>query len=280
MTAVAELVEQWLDLHHGLTRISYQNTIRKFTLMAPPDITQVQLRHVRDWLESLREAETTKVKHLNILKAFFSYVISLENPPIKRSPIPKQFRLPKPKDTLVERILSREEVDALIENERNPRNRLMLKMMYLTGIRVSELCGLRWRDVIPNRNSGQITVYGKGGKTRRIRLPVELWQELMDFKGEVRKDAPVFASAAGNCLAPSHVHRVVKRAAATAGLENAQSVSPHWLRHSHATHALDAGVPVHLVQATLGHESLETTSKYLHLSPEKSSGDVLVRQWK
>lgn len=155
--------------------------------MAPPDITQVQLRHVRDWLESLREAETTKVKHLNILKAFFSYVISLENPPIKRSPIPKQFRLPKPKDTLVERILSREEVDALIENERNPRNRLMLKMMYLTGIRVSELCGLRWRDVIPNRNSGQITVYGKGGKTRRIRLPVELWQELMDFKGRCEK---------------------------------------------------------------------------------------------
>lgn len=75
------------------------------------------MRHVRDWLDGLKEADTTKVKHLNILKAFFSYLIGLEYPPIKRSPIPKQFKLPIPKDTLVERILSREEVDALISHE-------------------------------------------------------------------------------------------------------------------------------------------------------------------
>jgi len=280
MTALSDLVEQWLDLHHGKTRVTYQNTIRKFTGTVPDNVTQIQLRHVRDWLDSLNTADTTKVKHLNILKAFFSYVIGLEPPPIKRSPIPKQFKLPTPKDTLVERILTREEVDALIEHERDLRNRLILKTLYLTGIRVSELCGLRWKDVISNRDSGQISVYGKGGKTRRIRVPVGLWLELSAFKGDVRKDAPVFASAAGLPLAPSNIHRVVKRAAKAAGLDNALDVSPHWLRHSHATHALDAGVPVHLVQATLGHESLDTTSKYLHISPEKSSGDVLMRNWK
>ena len=124
--------------------------------------------------------------------------------------------------------------------------------------------------MIPNRGSGTISVYGKGGKARRIRLPVELWQELSAFKGDALKDAPVFASAAGLPLAPSNVHRVVKRAASSAGLENAENVSPHWLRHSHATHAIEAGVPVHLVQATLGHESLDTTSKYLHISPDKA----------
>lgn len=273
-------MEQWLDLHHGLTRVTYQNTIKKFTVAVPPNVQDIQLRHVRDWLDGLKEADTTKVKHLNILKAFFSYCVGLEHPPIKRSPIAKQFKLPTPKDTLVERILSREEVDALIENERDPRNCLILKTLYLTGIRVSELCGLRWRDVIPNRDSGQISVYGKGGKTRRIRIPVELWQELSAFKRDALKDAPVFASAAGLPLAPSNVDRVVKRAAAAAGLDNADNVSPHWLRHSHATHALDAGEPVHLVQATLGHESLDTTSKYLHISPDKSSGEVLVRRWK
>lgn len=273
-------MEQWLDLHHGKTRVSYQNTIRKFTGAVPSEVTQIQLRHVRDWLEGLKEADTTKIKHLHILKAFFSYVLSLENPPIKRSPIPKQFKLPTPKDTLVERILSREEVDALIEHERDLRNRLILKTIYLTGIRVSELCGLRWKDVIPNRDSGQISVYGKGGKTRRIRIPVELWLELSAFKGATRSSAPVFASAAGLPLAPSNIDRVLKRAAKAAGLVNALAVSPHWLRHSHATHALDAGVPVHLVQATMGHESLDTTSKYLHISPEKSSGEVLMRNWK
>ncbi|KAB8317713.1 hypothetical protein SD81_020870 [Tolypothrix campylonemoides VB511288] len=70
-------------------------------------IALIQIRHVREWLDSLQEADTTKkVKHLNILKAFFSYVTSLEKPPISRSPIPKQFKLPKPKDTQVERILA------------------------------------------------------------------------------------------------------------------------------------------------------------------------------
>lgn len=88
----------------------------------------------------------------------------------------------------------------------------------------------------------------------------ELWLELMSLRSEALKDAPVFASATGRPLAPSHIDRVVKRAAA-AELENAMNVSAHWFRHSHATHALDEGVPVHLVQATLGHTSLDTMSK-------------------
>ncbi|MBE8989916.1 tyrosine-type recombinase/integrase [Nostoc sp. LEGE 12450] len=101
----------------------------------------------------------------------------------------------------------------------------------------------------------------------------------MSLRSEALKDAPVFASATGRPLAPSHIDRVVKRAAAAAELENAMNVSAHWFRHSHATHALDEGVPVHLVQATLGHTSWDTTSKYLHVSPDRSSGEVLVKRW-
>ncbi len=76
-----------MDLHHSKTRVSYSNTIRKFTLVVPSEIEALQMRHVRDWLDGLQEADTTKVKHLNILKAFFSYVTGLEHPLIKRSPI-------------------------------------------------------------------------------------------------------------------------------------------------------------------------------------------------
>ncbi|WP_460202776.1 hypothetical protein [Scytonema sp. NUACC21] len=105
MKTLAELVTEWLDVHHGKTRASYQNTIHKFLSFTCVDaISSIQIRHIREWLDSLQEADTTKVKHLNILKAFFSYVTSLEHPPITRSPIPKQFKLPKPKDTLVEGI--------------------------------------------------------------------------------------------------------------------------------------------------------------------------------
>lgn len=142
MRKLTELVEEWLDVHHGKTRASYQNTIRKFlTFTCLEALADIKIRHIRDWLDSLQEADTTKVKHLNILKAFFSYMISLEKPPLNRSPIPKQFKLPKPKDTLVEHILTPEDVDAMIGATTDTRNRLILKTLYLTGIRVSELCG-------------------------------------------------------------------------------------------------------------------------------------------
>ena len=282
MKTLTELVTEWLDIHHGLTRASYHNTICKFLSFTSVDaITFIQIRHVREWLDSLQEADTTKVKHLNILKAFFSYVTSLENPPINRSPIPKQFKLPKPKDTLVERILSPLDVDTMIDITTDIRNKLILKTLYLCGIRVSELCGLRWKDALASRGGGGLlNVYGKGGKTRRVHVPSSLWLELMEFRSLALKDSPVFASSTGRPLAPSHIDRVVKRAAAAAELENALNVSAHWFRHSHATHALDEGVPVHLVQSVLGHTSLDTTSKYLHVSPDKSSGEVLAKRWK
>jgi len=123
--------------------------------------------------------------------------------------------------------------------------------------------------------SGQGTVYGKGGKTRQITLPPVLAQSLQEFRGNASASSPVFASARGRALAPAHIHRLVKRAAIRAELPQAEKVSPHWLRHAHATHALENHAPIALVQATLGHVSLETTSKYLHIRPSQSSGDFL-----
>jgi site-specific recombinase XerD len=83
----------------------------------------------------------------------------------------------------------------------------------------------------------------------------------------------VFRSARGGHLDASQVHRIVKAAAARAGL--APAVSAHWLRHAHASHALDRGAPIHLVQATLGHASVATTGRYLHARPQDSSSRYL-----
>jgi site-specific recombinase XerD len=83
----------------------------------------------------------------------------------------------------------------------------------------------------------------------------------------------VFASQRRGHLDPSQVHRVVKAAAARAGLP--AEVSAHWLRHAHASHALGRGAPTHLVQATLGHASVATTGRYLHARPSDSSGRYL-----
>ena len=271
------VVEEWLALHHGTTRKSYENTIHLFGTAVNLPLHQIRSQHVRNWLDSLNCADTTKKKHLAILKAFFNYILTLDAAPIKASPIPKQFKVAVPRETLVERILTVEEVRALIEKEADLRNHLILKTLYQTGVRVSELCGLRWSDLTPRPKieTVQLTVYGKRGKTRHITLKQELAQELMEFKGDAEAATPIFTSATNNPLAPAHIHRIVKRAAAKAELAQAEKVSPHWLRHAHATHALDKGAPLRLVQATLGHASLDTTSKYLHIRPSESSGDYL-----
>src|SRR5262249_58360308 len=102
-------------------------------------------------------------------------------------------------------------------------------------------------------------------------LPTRFWNELVGFRVEAEEDDPVFQSRAksGNPLDQSQVLRIVRRASARAG--NQKNVSPHWLRHAHASHSLDRGAPIHLVQATLGHASVATTGRYLHARPSESS---------
>jgi len=104
-------------------------------------------------------------------------------------------------------------------------------------------------------------------------LPVSVWRDLMALRGDVDDlDAPVFLSRQGRPLTARQEHRVVAAAAVRAGITG--GVSPHWLRHAHASHAFDRGAPVHLVKETLGHASL-ATSPYTHARPGVSSGKYL-----
>ena len=108
-----------------------------------------------------------------------------------------------------------------------------------------------------------------------------IWKALAVLRG-TDLDAPLFRSRERKSggpaineyvMGPSQVHRIVKAAAKRAGLSD--SVSAHWLRHAHVSHALDAGAPAHLVQATVGHASLATTSRYAHARPSDSSARYL-----
>jgi integrase len=147
-------------------------------------------------------------------------------------------------------------------------------LLYVSGIRVSELCGLKWRDVTARTEGGQITVFGKGGRTRAVLLKPKTWDQLLSIRGDAAADSPVFRSRkGGGPLDPSQARRIVYAAGAKAGLT--QKVSPHWMRHAHASHALDRNAPIHLVQATLGHASIATTGRYLHARPTESSSFYL-----
>src|ERR1035437_5846473 len=142
------------------------------------------------------------------------------------------------------------------------------------GVRAAKLCGLKWCDALPRQEGGQITVFGKGGKTRTILLKPKVWQQLLSVKGAASAVDSIFRSRnGGGQLDTSQVRRIVYAAARKAGLE--KKVSPHWLRHAHASHALERAAPIHLVQATLGHASLSTTGRYLHARPTESSSFYL-----
>jgi integrase/recombinase XerD len=181
--------------------------------------------------------------------------------------------LPTPKDTLAERILSYDEVRSIIDAENHPRNKLILKVLFISGVRVSELCSLSWKDLLDRSDGGQITIYGKGSKTRTVLIPEPLWTQLNSFRGLAPDDYYIFRGRKKNKqMHPTTVLKIVRKSAQKAGIN--KPVSPHWMRHAHASIASEKA-PLHVIQQSLGHSSIQTTSRYLHVKPEDCSSKYL-----
>ena len=117
-------------------------------------------------------------------------------------------------------------------------------------------------------------MFGKGAKTRAILIPAGVWRRLAALRGEDGADAPVFRSRKGGGLCATQVLRIVKKAAARAGI--AENVVVHTFRHCHASHSLERGASVALVGRTLGHSpASNATGRYLHARPNDSSSRYL-----
>ena len=185
------------------------------------------------------------------------------------------LRMPAAPNDLAEKILTEKQVSQLIRCEPSKRKKVLLRVLYSAGIRASEAAGLRWVDVKPRSDrTGQITVLGKGAKTRTIKLSAKVWHALEEIRPkDAAPEEPVFQREDGGPMDRTYVTKIVARAARRAGIP--LRVSAHWMRHAHATHSLDHGCPLPLIQRTLGHTSLDTTNKYLHVSPEDSSSRYL-----
>ena len=265
------LVEMWV---HGLspqTQDRYRRTTRRFLAFVNKPLHLVTLADLQGWHLTLTElspsSQRTAIATIKSLLSFGHKIGVLQDN------VGLSMRSPKASDCLNERILSEAEVSAMIALETNPRNRAILRSLYSGGLRVTELCQLKWKNLSARGESGQVTVLGKGQKTRTVLLPDGVWNELCQLRGDAGADDPVFQSREGDTvgrhLDRTQVYRIVANAAKRAGIEG--KVSPHWLRHAHASHSLERGAPIHLVQATLGHSSITTTSRYLHARPSDSS---------
>lgn len=267
----AHLIELWLRKQRNkLTRESYGRTAADFREYVGVDLRALRLDDLLRYADHLAGVSpATQSRKLNTVKSLITFAHRVGYIPFN---VGSALKVLKVKDTRAERILSEEDVFRIIAAAEKERDKLLIRTLYLSGARISEACSASWRDLQPRNEGGQITLFGKGGKTRVVLLPERLWKPLIESRAGAGDDDPIFKSREGR-LSTSQAWRIVKKAAKLAGIN--WLTSPHWLRHAHASHALENGATVKLVSETLGHASVAITSRYLHARPGESSGTYL-----
>ena len=275
-TQDAQIIELWLNRQASPhTRSCYGRDANRLVRFVRKPLTGITLGDLQRFAQSLIDsglAPVSRLRTIAAIRSLFGFCVRMYR--FRTNPA-AELPLPRYANHLAERILPEENVRRILAAETDPRDKTLLNLIYIAGVRVSEATQLRWRNLCPRDDAGQVTIFGKGGITRAVTLPAALWSELMALRGDASAEGLVFHSRTGRLLDRGRVRRIVRAAARRAGVPEADRISPHWLRHAHASHALDHGAPIHLVQATLGHSSEATTSAYLYARPGDSSARFL-----
>jgi integrase/recombinase XerD len=268
-----DLIGLWLHGKSRHTQRYYKSDVEHFFQFTQKNLKETILKDLQNFSDHIDQHNLTdgsKRRILSSIKSLISYAHRLG---YLFFDVSRPLILPTPKDTLAERILSQDEVHRIIYAENHPRNRLILETLFISGIRVSELCSLCWKDMMERSDGGQMTVFGKGSKTRVVLIPEPLWSKLMNFKGSVSDDIVIFRGRQRNTpMHPTTVLRIVRKATRKAKIN--KNVSTHWLRHAHASLSAEKA-PLHIIQQSLGHASIQTTSRYLHVKPNDCSSKYL-----
>jgi len=224
-------------------------------------------RDVRAWLAALHGRGLDAVSVARKLAAVRSlYRFLARRGVVRRNPA-REVRAPRVARKLVT-FLPTDEAKAMVDaralgGDARERDVAVLEMLYATGLRVSELAGLDLDAV--DRDARTVRVLGKGGKERMVPYGAPAARALDTYLGRRATDrGPVFVNARGGRLTPRSIHTIVRRAARAAGVT--RRVSPHTLRHTFATHLLDGGADLRMIQELLGHSRLSTTQRYTHVS--------------
>lgn len=239
---------------------TYESQMRKFLAWLHPrtltDLSDAIINDYQLYLASVKKVSiSTQNTAINAIKFYLEKVHQGDR---------KVYYVERPlKETKLPRVLSQEEVKALIEVTQNPKHRCMLMLLYSSGLRISELLNLRWRDFDLER----MQLFVDGGKGRKDRITI-LSEGVVAFtKYYLTLYHPhdlLFEGPGGMRYSQRSVNQIMHRAAFLAGIQ--KRCSPHTLRHSFATHLLEQGVDIRYIQALLGHESSKTTERYTHVT--------------
>ncbi|KAA8328427.1 site-specific tyrosine recombinase XerD [Leuconostoc carnosum] len=274
----------YIRIERGLsenTIKSYRQDLQQFNAYATQEkwsLNDIDHFLILAWLNQLQilgKSNNSVIRMVTALRKFFGYLsqeqLILHNPMIDVKPPKKSSHLPA--------VLTVAEIDALLQvsieqTALGIRNRTLLEVMYATGLRVSELVNLKMSDL--HLQLGLIQTIGKGDKERIIPIGdvASEWLEKY-FSGsrlallKERESDFVFLNDRGNQLTRQGVWKIIKKLVLEAGIT--KNVSPHTLRHSFATHILENGADLRIVQELLGHADISTTQIYTHISKKRLS---------
>ena len=265
-----QFIEVWLAGRPPTTARVYRTAAKQFLNFVEKPIKAIVLEDLQYWCASLTDIYNTATirNKVNFIKSMLSFAVRVGYVQLN---IGAAVKPQKPWQQLSQRIVDKDEIVKLIAAGKTKRDRLIMECLYILGLRISELHQLNWEDFRVRPDGSAIaTIKGKGAKTRFVNVPRPLYNKLLALKA----DKPwVFANYRAERLSTRSINRIIKAAAAKAGVN--PKISAHWLRHAHASHSLDAGCDLPLLQQSLGHSSLAVTQVYLHINPEKSSSQFL-----
>ncbi len=241
------------------TQQSYLMAVRglaKYYRRSPDQLTEEEVRAFFLHLINERKAAASTVRiYLYGIKFFFTKTLQREWAFLDLVRPAKRKKLPV--------VLSQTEIQTILEGIRSPVVALALRLIYLCGLRVSEAARLKPADVDWGRRLVWIRD-GKGGKDRSVPVPTGMLAALQDFRQRVQCRSWFFPGRYGGPVSITTLQRGFREAVRQSRVEKPASV--HTLRHSYATHLLECGVDLRVIQELLGHQSLQTTTIYTHLT--------------
>lgn len=255
---------------------SYGENILMLLESTKKDSLKLGSEDIRNYLLNVDASAKTKAHYLSVFNSFYNYMIF--NKRIDKNPC-DSIKAPKLEKKLPN-YLTDEEIDKLLDIRLTKpidyRNKAMLEVLYATGIRISELTNLELNQI--DFDECIIRVVGKGKKDRIVPLGdtaiyyLKLYiEEYRKFLLKTQVSNYVFINKDGNKISRQGFFKILKRLTQEAGIK--KDVSPHTLRHSFATHLLNNGADLRVIQELLGHENLVTTEIYSHLSNKKIEED-------
>ena len=255
---------------------SYLSDIKEYQEFKKGDILSTKKEDILAYLKTIKNLESTTISHkISSLKSFFKYYQKREKIKVNPLAIIKSPKIAKKLPTY----LTLEEVSKLLDVEiKSPydaRNKAILELLYSSGIRISELCNMQ----TSNYDSYEciIRLIGKGSKERIIPLGDYAISVLEDYINNYRPKInkkninSIFINNRGDAISRQFIFKVIKKECLKKGIR--KNVSPHTLRHTFATHLLQNGADLRIIQELLGHENISTTQIYTHVSNQELKND-------